>query len=30
MRDLSFDVELTWPGAGRQGAGQIQTDDLAL
>jgi peroxiredoxin-like protein len=30
MRDLSFDVELTWSGTGRQGAGQIQTDDLAV
>ena len=30
MGDLSFDVELTWSGAGRQGAGQVQTDDLAL
>ena len=30
MRDLSFDVELTWSATGRQGAGQIQTDDLAL
>ena len=30
MRDLSFDVELTWSGTGRQGAGPIQTDDLAL
>src|SRR5205085_4490688 len=30
MRDLSFDVELSWSATGRQGAGQIQTDDLAL
>jgi peroxiredoxin-like protein len=30
MRDLSFTVELTWSGTGRQGAGQIQTDELAL
>jgi peroxiredoxin-like protein len=30
MKDLSFDVELTWSAPGRQGAGQIQTDDLVL
>lgn len=30
MRDLSFDVQLTWSGTGRQGAGQIQSDDLVL
>jgi peroxiredoxin-like protein len=30
MRDLSFHVELTWSGTGHHGAGQIQTDDLAL
>ena len=30
MRDLSFDVELTWSGTGRQGAGKIQHDEVAL
>ena len=30
MDDLNFDVELSWVGAGRQGAGAIQTDDLLL
>ena len=30
MRDLSFDVELTWSGAGHEGAGRIQSDDVAL
>ena len=30
MRDLNFDLELTWSGTGRQGAGQIQTHDLLL
>jgi len=30
MRDLSFDVELSWSATGRQGAGQIETDDLVL
>ena len=30
MKDLSFDVELTWSATGRQGAGQIRTDDLVL
>ncbi|MGH2966364.1 MAG: OsmC family protein [Solirubrobacterales bacterium] len=30
MSDLGFDVELRWSGTGRQGAGEIQTDDLAL
>jgi hypothetical protein len=30
MGDLSFDVELTWSGAGHEGAGRIQTDDVAL
>ena len=30
MRDLSFDVALTWSGTGLEGAGQIQTDDVAL
>jgi peroxiredoxin-like protein len=30
MRNLSFDVKLTWSGAGHEGAGRIQTDDVAL
>jgi peroxiredoxin-like protein len=30
MNDLSFDVELSWSGTGRKGAGQIQTKDLWL
>ncbi|MGH2992034.1 MAG: OsmC family protein [Solirubrobacterales bacterium] len=30
MSDLSFDVELRWSGTGRQGAGEIHTDGLAL
>ena len=30
MSDLSFDVELIWSGTGGEGAGEIQTDDLAL
>ncbi len=30
MRDLSFDVALTWSGTGLEGAGQTQTDDVAL
>jgi peroxiredoxin-like protein len=30
MDDLSFDVELRWSGTGREGGGEIQTDDLAL
>jgi len=30
MRDLSFDVALTWSGTGREGSGQIQTGDVAL
>jgi len=30
MADLAFDVELTWSGFGRDGAGEIRTDDLVL
>jgi peroxiredoxin-like protein len=30
MDDLNFDVELSWAGTGREGAGAIQTDDLLL
>ncbi len=30
MRDLSFDVALTWSGTGLEGAGPIQTDGVAL
>jgi peroxiredoxin-like protein len=30
MSGLSFDVELSWSGTGREGAGEIQTDDLVL
>jgi peroxiredoxin-like protein len=30
MTDLSFGVELRWSGTGREGAGEIQTDDLVL
>ena len=30
MRDLSFDVALTWSGTGLDGAGPTQTDDDAL
>jgi peroxiredoxin-like protein len=30
MDDLNFDVELSWSGTGREGAGAIQTDDLLL
>ena len=30
MRDLRFDVALTWAGTGPEGAGPIQTDDVAL
>lgn len=30
MRDLSFDVALTWSGTGLEVAGQTQTDDVAL
>jgi peroxiredoxin-like protein len=30
MADLSFDVELRWSGIGRDGAGEIQADGLAL
>lgn len=30
MSDLSFNITLTWAGTGREGAGQIQTDDVEL
>ena len=30
MRELSFQVEIEWSGTGREGAGQIVTDDLEL
>lgn len=30
MGDLRFDVELSWSGTGREGAGAIQTNDLTL
>lgn len=30
MRDLNFDVALTWSGTGLDGAGPTQTDDDAL
>lgn len=30
MKDLSFEIELRWSGTGREGAGEIQTDDVAL
>jgi peroxiredoxin-like protein len=30
MSDLSFNAELMWTGTGREGAGEIQTDGLAL
>ena len=30
MNDLSFEIELRWSGTGREGAGEIQTHDLAL
>jgi osmotically inducible protein OsmC len=30
MSDLNFNIALTWAGTGREGAGQIRTDDLAL
>jgi peroxiredoxin-like protein len=30
MGDLSFDVELSWAGRGREGAGTIKTDDQLL
>ncbi len=30
MKELSFEIELRWSGTGREGAGEIQTDDIAL
>jgi peroxiredoxin-like protein len=30
MNDLSFEIQLRWSGTGREGAGEIQTHDLAL
>lgn len=30
MDDLTFDVELSWTGTGRDGTGAIQTDDLLM
>lgn len=30
MDDLNFELELTWSGTGREGGGEIRTDDLAL
>lgn len=30
MGDLHFEVELAWSGTGREGAGEIRTDDLAI
>lgn len=30
MNDLHFEVELAWSGAGREGAGEIRTDDLTM
>jgi osmotically inducible protein OsmC len=30
MGELAFEVELEWSGSGRDGAGKIATDDLAL
>jgi peroxiredoxin-like protein len=30
MNDLRFEIELRWSGKGRNGAGEILTDDLAL
>lgn len=30
MSDLSFEVELAWSGTGRDGAGEIRTDDLTM
>jgi len=30
MKDLSFEIELRWSGTGHEGAGEIQTDDVAL
>jgi peroxiredoxin-like protein len=30
MNDLRFEIELSWSGTGRNGAGKILTDDLAL
>lgn len=30
MSDLCFDVALRWSGTGREGAGEIETDDLAF
>ena len=30
MSDLTFNAELMWSGTGREGAGEIQTDGLAL
>ncbi len=28
MKDLTFEIELRWSGTGREGAGEIQTDDV--
>jgi peroxiredoxin-like protein len=30
VSDLRFDIELSWSGSGREGAGRIVTDDLEL
>lgn len=30
MPDLDFDIQLSWSGTGREGAGRISTDDLVL
>ncbi len=30
MDDLNFDIELSWSGTGREGAGAIQTDDQLM
>ena len=30
MKELSFEIELRWSGTGREGAGEIRTDDVTL
>ncbi len=30
MNDMSFEVELAWSGTGRDGVGEIRTDDLSM